>query len=179
MSKTDTGAGVIDAMRTLLRDPEKLSETLMNQAQTLPTEEVMGRINHIVGKAAKAPPMPEDPEHIVALRDRAALCARMVYGYCVDHTIGEEEACKGLRDAFGPPLQLHGQEHPIDSRDRWWIWDLALQYRIYHDYPLEWGFDALMAYKLFPQVPFTSGLILGLQMHARMVKGAKERHELQ
>lgn len=80
MSKTDTGAGVIDAMRTLLGDSEKLSGTLMNQAQTLPTVEVMERINFIVDDAAKAPPMPEDPEHIAALRDRAALYARMVYG---------------------------------------------------------------------------------------------------
>lgn len=41
------------------------------------------------------------------------------------------------------------------------------------------GVDVQLASQLFPQVPFTSELILALQMHRQMIVGARERHELQ
>lgn len=121
MPEAETSKEVIAAMQALLGDPGKLSDTLMHQARTLPAAEILDRIHFIVNQAAKAPPMPEDREHIAALRSRGSLFALVIYGTCVDHSVSVEEGSRDTRYAFGAPLQLHGKEHPIDDTDRWWI----------------------------------------------------------
>lgn len=178
MAKKDE-AEILAGLNDMLQDPDDLAAMMKHEARTLPREKVISLLEGFVEAAQELPPMPTDPERIAEIRRRAQLYCDTVYRSCEEKRMSDDEALRRTAEVFDTPYRASGELRQIDETDSAWIWELSQQYRVYRDEPLEWGFDAQLCYRQFPDVPFTTHMALLLGLQQEMLLGAKERNELQ
>lgn len=169
----------LTGINELLSNPDDLAATMKHEARTLPQEKVLSLLAGFIEAAQELPPMPTDPERIAEIRRRAQLYSDTVYRSCEEKSLSGEEALRRTAEVFDVTYRASGELRQIDETDSAWIWELSQQYRVYRDDPLEWGFDAQLCYRQYPNVPFTTHMALFLGLQQEMLLGAKERNELQ
>lgn len=165
-------------MSEALSDPDGLAATMKHEARTRPMTETQRQLDMIVASVRAMPPMPEDPERIAVIRSRGKLFSEVASASAETHTSTDEETARGFKAAFLAPYRVHGEPRVPDAVDRAWIWEFGQQYRVYRDNPLDWGCDAQLCYRQFPDLPFAASLTVVLGLQEEMLQGAKERGEL-